>query len=273
MGIGDEIMVTGEVIRAQKREPRLACPRPVVVLDRHRRPRWHPIWDGNERIARVRSADTRIIINGPGCRPYIDYAAMKRWAAERGLRWGAKDKRIPWQWAASYQATPGEIVFGLEEARWAVDHAPARPFVVVEPGLKPGAPVNKDWGRARWQALVAERRDLCWVQLGPLGTRTLEGVMLIETGDFRLAAALLASAAAFVGTDGALHHAAAALGVRAVVIWGGYTHPRNLGYAAHVNLHGGGDPCGARLPCDHCRNAMAAITPEQAAAALDRVLS
>jgi hypothetical protein len=274
MGRGDEIMVTGEVVRAQRRDRR-----PAIVLDKHGRPRWHALWEGSGRIIRGSKPPhsdavdaTQSIVNGPGARPYIDYAAMRRWAKARGLDWNIKDRRIPWRWIDGYAPVPGEIAVGQVAARWARDRAPAHAFVVVEPHIKPNASPNKDWGRARWQALVALRPDLRWVQLGPESARTLDGVTRIATHDFGHALAILALAKAFIGTDGALHHAAAALGVSAAVIWAGYAHPRNLGYAAQVNLHAGVEPCGSRLPCDHCRAAIAEIPPEQVAAALDQVL-
>ncbi len=47
MGYGDEIMVTGAARRLQD----AGDPRPVAVLDRHARPRRHPLWAGNPRIA------------------------------------------------------------------------------------------------------------------------------------------------------------------------------------------------------------------------------
>ena len=267
MGLGDEIMVTGEVVRAQRTNPT-----PIIVLDKHGLPRWHPLWEGNRRIVRAFGTDCRRIVNGSGCRPYIDYAAMKRWAAERGLEWDANDRAIPWQWRADYRAVPGELFLHPNEERFARIVEPIGPFVLVEPRVKADRS-NKDWGWGRWESLIGARPDIQWAQVGPHGARKIAGATMIETGDFRQALAVLARAAAFVGTDGALHHAAAALGVPAVVIWGGFTSPRNLGYDAQENLHDGGDPCGARRPCDHCAKAMTAIAPADVSAALDRALA
>ena len=148
-------------------------------------------------------------------------------------------------------------------------------WMPLEPRIKAGASPNKDWGWARWQALVRLRRDVDWVQLGPPGTRLLDGARLVATADFRTACALLSGARAAVLPEGGLHHAAAALRVPAVVIFGGMTSPANTGYETHVNLFetmGGASPCGQRLPCDHCARAMAAITPEAVADHLERIL-
>jgi ADP-heptose:LPS heptosyltransferase len=94
--------------------------------------------------------------------------------------------------------------------------------------------------------------------------RRLDGVEQAQTDSFRQACALLSKASLFIGTDGGLHHAAAALGKPAVVIWGGYTHPRNLGYDFHVNLQANGvEPCGLTIPCQHCRTAMDRVTVKE----------
>ena len=149
------------------------------------------------------------------------------------------------------------------------------PFVIVEPNLKPTASLNKDWGFFRYQRLVAMRPDVPWLQLGRAGARRLAGTRRLTTPDFRRAAAVLARARAYVGPEGGLHHAAAALGVPAVVIFGAFTAPANTGYDGHLNLyrpHGPG-PCGGRRACDDCAASLAAITPEEVAAALDRLLA
>ena len=85
----------------------------------------------------------------------------------------------------------------------------------------------------------------------------------------------LSGAAAAVLPEGGLHHAAAALGMPAVVIFGGMTSPANTGYDGHVNLFdpaGGESPCGQRVACAHCRAAMAAIRPDVVAYHLQHIL-
>ena len=271
MGLGDEIMVTGEVRRVQRRDPR-----PVAVRGRDGRTRWHPLWRGNPRFATpdaiARGADVQWIENGPGCRPYVDLAAMRRdWQAafpERPFTTKIRDPRLPWRFT-TWRAEPGELP--------ALRRAPPGGYIVVAPTLKPGASPNKQWGWARWQALVAATRWTAhrWVQLGPPGTPLLDGVSHIATPTFEAACSALSGAAAAVLPDGALHHAAAALGVPAVVLFGGYTSPANLGYDAHVNLFdsaGGRSPCGQRVACTHCARAMAAIRPEIVACHLEHLL-
>lgn len=241
MGWGDEIIVTGQARLLQQQNPGK-----VVVYDRAGRIRWHEIWRNNPRI--VSPADRphrpQMLINGPGVRPYI--------AAKTPERWTWKD------WACPV----GEIHFSAGELAFAAQHSPG---VVIEPVLKAKASPNKDWGRANWTALAALLRaagmEPC--QIGPPGTQLLPGVRLIEAPGFREACAVLARARAAVLPEGGLHHAAAALGVKTVVIFGGYISPRQTGYDSQVNLFTGGTACGMRTPCRHCAQAMAAIAPDQ----------
>jgi len=257
MGWGDEIMATGEARRAQN-----ADPRPVAVRGRDGRQRWSSLWAGNPRMATLREVaagrDVQWIRNGPGCRPYIDYGAMARDLA--GVFPGCpfttkvRDARLPWRFTR-WRATPGELH---------IPRAAKGSYIVVEPGLKAGASPNKQWGAARWQALVDLMPDVDWVQLSPAGTPLLSGTRHGVARTFAHACTILSGAAAAVLPDGGLHHAAAALGVPAVVIFGGCTSPENLGYRDHVNLFdkaGGESPCGQRVPCAHCTRAMAAIRP------------
>jgi len=228
VGYGDEIMVTGEARRRQEAgDPRIATPEAVA-----------------------RGLPVQTIVNGPGCRPYIDYGRTT------ATRWAYRD----------WRATPGEL--------YDIERRKPRDYVIVEPHIKAKASPNKDWGWARWQALVG-RLDLDWVQLGPPSTRLLDGVRHIETATFLAACRALTGARAAVLPEGGLHHAAAALGVPAVVIFGAMTSPANTGYDLHVNLYepaGGASPCGMRVPCGHCARAMAGIEPETVASHLEQLL-
>lgn len=271
MGCGDEIMAAGQARRLQARDPR-----PVAVLGADGRARWHPLWDGNPRLARPHEVaaghDVQRVTNGPGCRPYVDYEAMRRDFAVvcpgRPFTTKVRHPRLPWRYT-DWRCTAGDLP--------RIERIEPRGYIVVEPHIKRAASPNKQWGQARWQALVAGLRvpDRPWVQLGPPGTPLLDGVAHIVTGTFAEACTALSGASAAVLPDGGLHHAAAALGVPAVVIFGGCTSPANLGYDTHVNLFdpaGGASPCGRRVACDHCARAMAAIRPGIVAYHLERIL-
>lgn len=242
-----------------------AARKPVRIIDRHGRDRWHEVWENSPIIARPGAGgDTVPMLNGGGARPYVQ-VAPERFVFRAGMLPG-----------------PGEVWFSAAEQHRIEERRQRWPrFVVIEPNTKAAASPNKDWGWGRYETLKALLPNVAFFQLGPSGTRLLPGVTHIETPTFRAALAALSLASAYVGAEGGLHHGAAALGVPAVVIFGGFIAPSVTGYvrpngAAHVNLytesqeypHG----CGWRRACDHCRGAMAAITPERVADELRSLL-
>ena len=237
MGYGDELMVTGHVRELQLRDPR------KVRLEYGKR-LWNEVFDHNPRIARGEDRDVQVYqarVNG--LRPYATAKSADRWV---------------WR---QFKPPVGELYFQPDELAYAAQFSPD---VVIEPNLKGNASQNKDWGLERWVRLVALMREagLKPTQLGPAGTRVLPGASLIETRNFRHACAVLARARGAVLSEGGLHHAAAVVGVRAVVIYGGFISPRQTGYDLHTNIFTGGEPCGMRIACKHCQRAMAAIAPE-----------
>lgn len=244
-------MAAGQARQAQKLDPRR-----VAILDRHGRRRWHVCWENNPRIARIDEPGAfQRITNGGGCRPY---------------HLGKEENR--WIFNPDFRASPGEIYFSAAEIKFAAAHSPG---IVIEPSIKPGASPNKQWGVERWRhfAQLAKRRGLVLTQLGAAPTQPLPGVAYIETPDFRRACAVLGRAKAFVGHEGGLHHAAAALGVRGVVIFGGFTPVELTGYEIHRNLGVNFDgACGMRTACPHCEIEMAKINPEQVLAELEGIL-
>lgn len=247
MGWGDEIIVTAQARELQRRDPR-----PVMVIDARGRPRWSDLWEHNPRIIRERrSGGCQLLLNGPGARPYI--------AAKGATHWSWKP----------FRCEPGEIYLTVEERAFAERW---RGRVLIQPNVKPKPEaVNKQWIWPRWQALV-DMGLADMVQVGPPGTRLLDRVKHADTPTFRLACAVLSVCRAYVGTEGGLHHAAAALGVPAVVLFGGFISPEMTGYETHRNLYRGGAPCGARLPCQHCSEAMQAITADEVAHHLKALL-
>jgi ADP-heptose:LPS heptosyltransferase len=239
MGFGDELMAAGQARKMNETDPRR-----VQIIDRYGNPRWHPVFENNSRLARPgEEGDFQKLHNGPGNRPYILGKAHDRWT---------------WR---NFQCTPGEIFFTQAEKQFASAY---RPQIIIEPTLKSRASPNKQWGLDRWQhfAKIAKKAGYGLTQLGAPGTRPLQHATMIATPDFRHACAVLANAKAYVGHEGGLHHAAAALGIPAVVIFGGFISPAQTGYATHRNLFTGAQACGMRTPCRHCETAMEKITPE-----------
>lgn len=236
--------------------------RRVVILDRFGRRRWEPIWEGLDYIVRPRQVSVRPIEirNGPGLRPYI--------AAKTAAQWTWRE------WPGGRGPPIGEIRFDQDEDDFGSQYAGR---IVLEPNIKAKASPNKQWPWVSWNKLawiLQERHGLRVTQLGPMGTPLLDGpVEYVITSGFRRAAAVLKHARAAVLPEGGMHHAAAAVGTPAVVIFGAFIAPAVTGYAQHVNLFkGSGLGCGMRLPCACCAEAMAAIRPEEVAERLMEIL-
>lgn len=226
MGIGDWIMASADV-----REANLKTGRKVKLGDGRREFNEPAIFTGNPRISD--GTDGFVWVpNYPGNRPYIK---------------GNNGKRLLFN--DQYAPTAGELFLNATRS--------VKPYIVVEPDVnsKYLHTLNKAW--PYFKELV--KHDLPWVQLGTREPITTQ----IKTENFRDALEILNHAALFVGTDGALHHAAAALGVPAVVIWTGFSSPRHLGYPDHINIHDGSEPCGTYANvCPHCLKKASEIDPE-----------
>lgn len=190
------------------------------------------------------------------------YRHHRLYASETGLRW---------KFNPAFVAIPGELYFTAEEIGQGMRFGSG--FVVIEPNSKSTAP-NKKWPPERYHKVAQHllQAGARVVQFVYGGGDVLAGVEHLPTPSFRHALAILQNASLFVGPEGGLHHGAAALGVPAVVIFGGFIHPRTTGYAGHVNLFVGEEPCGTigRL-CSHCMAAMQAITVEQVDAAINKL--
>ena len=163
-------------------------------------------------------------------------------------------------WNKEYRAPKGDIYLTPDELRRGKALYGER-YILIEPHTKNTVGGNKCWLWDRWQE-VADilGRDHELLQNGT-PKKKLRGVRFVEMVEFRDALVAVAGAKLVVTTQGGLHVAAAALGVPAVVLWGEYAHPRNLGYEDHVNLYTGGDePCGRTVECAGCVQAMREIT-------------
>jgi Glycosyltransferase family 9 (heptosyltransferase) len=244
MGFGDDIMASGLARGLHQRGKRAAFGDGKRII-------WGPwseeIFKHNPKIAWPGSE---------GCRDleWIDYYKGHR-------KYNRLDSsRARWIWNYEWKATPGEM-FMPEYRRTAGN------YIYIEPNLpwqKPVA-VNKDWGLAKYQAvadrLLADGHNL--IQSAH-GRDKLRGVKLVSTPTFRSALAILQCARVALVPEGGMHHAAAALGVPAVVIFGGFSPPAVLGYDAHENLTGGvQEACGWILKCHHCAKALARISVEE----------
>lgn len=228
------------------RKARAEHGRPVCFIDRADRPRWHPLWQGNPNITRI-DRGAHLVRECPGHRHYIVDKTPTAW------RW----RRVP-------DREPGDLFLPSEAA------PRGGPFVYIEPNTKPGASPNKVWPFGNYQAVIDALPAVRFIQCGP--GRVLKRCEHINTATVLQALQVLAHASLYVGPEGGMHHAAAALRVPAVVIFGGYIAPDVTGYRGHVNLYAGGEPCGMRTPCRHCADAMASITVDRVSEAINAQL-
>lgn len=232
MGYGDAVMTTGLVKKAYQK-----IGRPLCVGD-GTKVFWSEVFEGNPKIAKEPYPGCLWIHDYKCHRPYIDYQKTTR---ERTVY-------------RDFRPEPGELFLSEKET------APYQQFkgwVYIEPNVKGSYGGNKFY--PYWQKVV-DAIDAKFVQ-GP-GER-LRGVEQVQTPSFRHACGLLSQCDLILTTDGGLHHAAAALGKPAIVVWGGLASPKVLGYDSHINLHSGTRSCGSHAPCLHCKQAMEAIPPEK----------
>jgi ADP-heptose:LPS heptosyltransferase len=148
------------------------------------------------------------------------------------------------------------------------------PFIVVEPTAE-RKHVNRRPPRAFWTFLVEQLQgSLALVQLAHPDAEMLPGLIPLVHADFREACGILAASQGLVATEGGLVHAAAALGVPTVALFGGCISVEALGYPEHVNLVDDSPetPCGALKPCDHCVRAWERISPTMTAQAVQEML-
>lgn len=246
--MGDWIMATGQVkeMFARKRVP-------VLVVDHGNRPKWSEIFEHNPKILK---APTRTpfqrLMNAGGMRPYIVSKMPKHWV-----------------WRMGQVKTPGEIYFSAAEHAWAAPHGGR---VLIEPNVKAIGHENKAWPFERWQELVDRNPGIPFTQCAPADGRILRGVEHVVTPTFRHAAAVLASSKTFIGAEGGLMHAAAAVGKPSVILWSEFISPEVTGYAMHRNIRHANDVCGSRIPCAGCEKSMLAITVDEVEKTLLEIL-
>ena len=103
-------------------------------------------------------------------------------------------------------------------------------YIIIEPNVKPAAPPGKQWHH--YQQVVDAFPGEKFLQFN---LPTLSGVEAVKTSVLE-AAQWMAGCRAYVGTEGFLHHLAAAFGKPAVVLFGAYAPPEVLGYDFHKNI-------------------------------------
>jgi len=238
MGWGDDVMTTDIVRKANIKTGKL------VLVGDGSSIHWSPVFDGNPRLSRTIEPDCVWVKSYPGHRPYIDVIENDRYVFND-----------------SFRVEPGELYISrLEKSD----------YVYIEPNIKGELGINKDWGFENWQKVVDGLPEIRFLQGSG---RRLDRVEQVETASFLDACRVLSGARLFVGTDGGLHHAAAALSLPAVVVWTGFSPSKVLGYDNHINLQADVKACGKFGECEHCKDAARQITVENVYESVLRLIS
>lgn len=216
-------------------------------MDAQGHARWSELWDHNPILARpsdvARGETVRTVVNGPNCRPYIAYPFSKEsgWTFNKAFRCRDHLAKI--------------YLTDVEKARGTRAREQYGPYVLIEPFTKHE---NFRWPLQRWNELVASCPDLRFVQHTHKDSVLVTGAYY-ERATFREACGLLLGADLYVRSESGMCHAAAALGVRQVTLFGGCMDPDVMGgYPKQTVLadYGHGSPCGAWMPCTHCAGVM-----------------
>lgn len=247
MGLGDALIATGLARGAKARGKRIAFGDKLKI-------RWktyeYEIFRNNPNVAppgSERDSDIEWVAHYAGDRIYNFYPGGDHWV---------------WR---DFKPIPGEIFFDQDELDFGKKFGSG--FIVIEPNVPEQKSVanNKRWPFERWQSVADQLRKEGHeiVQFRHSGGRALSGVREIKTPTFRKALAVLQHAKLFMGCEGGMHHGAASVAIPAVVLFGGFIPPSSTGYEFHANIFTGGEACGKIVECEHCKQAMRAITVER----------
>lgn len=258
MGLGDQLIATGLAKGAAKRGKKVAFGNGIQL-----------IWDHNSE---------KIFRNNPNIAfPGQEFGRNIEWVAYyKGFRGYNKQGPGHWVWNMNWKCKPGEIYLNDEELKRG--ERIGKNFIVLEPNIenwKPSA-ANKDWGRSNYQSVVMSLLNdgyqiiqFQYPKSGPI----LRGVKHVPTHNFRDAISIMRHARLYLGAEGGLHHGAAAVGIPAVVLFGGFIPPSVTGYDTHTNLAGSKTFCGSFTRCQHCLDAMASISQDRVYKAVKEYLS
>ena len=163
----------------------------------------------------------------------------------------------------------------LDEGELAAGRLAPRQIAIQSSARGAGMPIgNKEWGPARFQAVVDALRDeFTFVQIGLSTDAALTGVVDRRGTGIRRSAAIVAGSATFVGLVSFFMHVAKAVGTPAVIVYGGREHPTQSGYDENVTRYTPMDcaPCWLWNTCPYDRECMRRIEPPQVVDAIRRL--
>ena len=151
-------------------------------------------------------------------------------------------------------------------------------FVVIEPHSNSQWFGDlREWSFERWECVVEWLRDQNYpvVQIGEGGRPVLEGAIDVTgRASFREAVLLMKRARLFLGQEGGLMHAANAVNVQSVIVWGGLTLPEFAGYSKHTVLCSRVEcaPCGFRGCCPYDKKCLTTVQTSDVISAVSGTL-
>lgn len=253
MGYGDEILATGlaKGLYDQGKQAAFGDGQKIIWSEQAK-----IIFKNNPNIAQPGEEGKSNLIwfkTYPGVRPYIK-----------------QDLGDRWEWNYDHKIIPGEFFYDQEELNFIRNVYDIGEFsknrrknILIEPHTKDMAP-NKKWPFDRYQKVVDILIDLGYkVYQFDYGKEKLNYVYQIPTKNFREVILYMNLVDFYIGAEGGLHHTAAALNKKAVVLFGGFIDPKITGYGKyffHKNIFTGNIACGVKYSCYHCMQAMDNIT-------------
>src|SRR5262245_30348265 len=214
MGFGDAIMATA-LVRGFHAQGKLAAF--FSPADNHRQIKWtgycEDIFTNNPNIARpVGFPEQRTnLVWMPHYKKVFPYC-----------RYNGTERKYVWD--MDFRAQPGEFFFTEQELELPPSVRP--PFIVVEPNIAWQRQVNhnKDWGEGEYEQVGRRLGDSGYQVVQFIhnnSRRRIRHAVEVPTPKFHQAAAIMSKAKLIIAPEGANHHAAAALGIPSVIVWGG----------------------------------------------------
>ena len=250
MGFGDAIMATARA-RGFHAQGKLAA------FGDGRRIKWtnycDDIFANNPNIARPGAEGKQNLVWFPHYKKHLVYCKYD----------GLKHRYV---WNYDFSAEPGELFFNDPGNRLPLA---SKSYIVIEPNVawQRTVNVNKDWGAGKYEKVakaLIERGHTIVQCIHGNSRRKIPGAYYAVTATFHEAIQIMSDASLFIGPEGGNHHAAAAIGVPAIILWGGWSPPETMGYKTQIKLTGGAtEACGITYPCSHCRGAFDNISIDE----------
>ena len=269
MGVGDALMASGEVKELRKKNPDAK-----FIIGDGKRSYWNEVFDHNPHIIRGSEINnyTQIIWinNYEGNRPYRNY--------------GDEFPKDNYNWKKTFRPKKGEIFFNNDEKKLSEKVISSikkkignKKIIYIEPHVKKRLGYeNRDWGINKWQDVVLKLKDQFeFIQITYGENIPLKGCINIHGLNFRNSVAVLSKCDLFIGTEGGMHHAAAATSRKSIVIFGGHISPEITGYNDQINLYTNSEksPCGVKTVCKHCKESMGKISTEMVVNQIKKILN